>query len=73
MTKARVRRVGSVKEELLKKYSGEYNVNEYLKKESVAAYIAEKGSLTACEVDNLGLNMPNFDHTIDKIYEIADI
>ncbi|MBW1650066.1 MAG: ATP-binding protein [Deltaproteobacteria bacterium] len=60
------------KEEILKEYSGEYGKNDYLKKESVAAYIAENNSLTACEVDNLGLNMPNFDRTIDKINKIAN-
>ena len=62
----------SGKEKLLKKYSGIYGANDYLKQESVAGYIAEKGSLTACEVDNLGLNMPNFDRTIDKINIIAN-
>ncbi len=62
----------SGKEKLLKKYSGIYGANDYLKQESVAGYIAEKGSLTACEVDNLGLNMPNFDRTIDKINMIAN-
>ena len=62
----------SGKEKFLKKYSGCYGENDYLKQESVGAYISEKGSLTACEVDRFGLNMPNFDRTIDQINMIAN-
>ena len=62
----------SGKEKFLKKYSGWYGENDYLKQESVGADISEKGSLTACEVDRFGLNMPNFDRTIDQINMIAN-
>jgi len=60
------------KEAFLKKYSNSYGEEDYLKPENVAAYISEKASLTRCEVDNLGLNMPNFDDTIDMINQIAN-
>jgi len=60
------------KEAFLKKYSNSYGEKDYLKPENVAAYISEKGSLTRCEVDHLGLNMPNFDDTIDMINQIAN-
>jgi predicted ATPase len=62
----------SGKEKFLKKYSGCYGENDYLKQESIGAYISEKGSLIACEVDRFGLNMPNFDRTIDQINMIAN-
>jgi len=60
------------KENLLKKYSSTYGSNDYLNANSVAGFICEKGSLTKCEVDSLGLNMPNFDDTIDKINTISN-
>ncbi|MDM8555174.1 AAA family ATPase [Desulfococcaceae bacterium HSG7] len=62
----------SGKEKFLKKYSNVYGEHDYLKQESVAAYICKNGALGACEVDNLGLNMPNFDRTIDQINLIAN-
>ena len=62
----------SGKTEFLRKYSNCYGENDYLRQDAVAAYISEKGSLTACEVDHLGLNMPNFDQTIDEINRIAN-
>ena len=60
------------KEKFLEKHADEYNENDRLKGSSVAAYICEKGSLTRCEVDRLGLNMPNFDRTIDRINAISN-
>jgi ABC-type cobalamin/Fe3+-siderophores transport system ATPase subunit len=62
----------SGKEAFLKEYSSSYGEQDYLKPEHVAAYITEKNSLTRCEIDHLGLNMPNFDDTIDMINQIAN-
>ena len=62
----------SGKEAFLKKYSGCYGKDDYLKQESMAAYISEKGSLTPCDVDGLGLNIPHFDETIDQINAISN-
>jgi len=62
----------SGKEAFLKKHSKCYGNDDYLKPEAVAAYICEKGSLTACEVDGLGLNMPHFDDAIDQINAISN-
>ncbi len=58
------------KEEFLK--SNDYGKGDFLKPESVSAYICEKGSLTPCAVDKKGIDMPSFDGTIDKINVVAN-
>jgi len=62
----------SGKDRFLKKYSKHYGDGVFLKPDSVAAYVCENGTLTACEVDQLGLNMPVFDQAIDQINKIAN-
>ena len=49
-----------------------YTEDDYLKPESVKAYICEKGTLTPCEVDKTGIDMPVFDDAIDKINQISN-
>jgi len=44
-----------------------YEQNDFLDPASVKAYVAENGELTSCEVDELGMDMPVFDKTIDRI------
>ncbi len=58
------------KEEFLK--NNTYGEGDFLKPESVSAYICEKGGLTKCKIDKKGMDMPSFDDTIDKINNIAD-
>ena len=38
-----------------------YSKHDFLKPESVRAYVAEKNSLTRCTIDRYGINMPVFD------------
>jgi len=49
-----------------------YEKNEFLAPQSIRAYIAEDGGLTACNVDEFGVNMPVFDKTIDEINEVSN-
>ena len=48
-------------------YSGEQS----LKPESVRAYVAEDGSLSPCEIDKYGIEMPVFDTTIHSINRVS--
>ena len=38
----------------------------------IRAYVAENNSLTRCEIDQYGLNMPVFENTIDSINRVAN-
>ena len=53
------------KEDLLKKLK--YDPEDALEPGRIRAYVAENGTLTACSVDKYGMEMPNFDSTIDDI------
>ena len=53
------------KEDLLKKLK--YDLMMLLDPGLIRAYVAENGTLTACSVDKYGMEMPNFDSTIDDI------
>ena len=44
-----------------------YKKSDFLPAESVRAYVAENGSLTACAIDEFGIEMPFFDKTINDI------
>lgn len=44
-----------------------YKKDDCIKRDSVRAYVAEGDSLTKCEIDDFGIDMPVFDETIDKI------
>ena len=58
------------KEELIKKLK--YKGCESLDPDSLRCYIAEKGQLTRCEVDEFGVDLPMFDKTIDDINKISN-
>ena len=57
------------KEELLKKLK--YDPEDALDPGRIRAYVAENGTLTACGVDKYGMDMPNFDRTIDDINRVT--
>ena len=58
------------KEELLKRLK--YDPEDALYPGQLRAYVAEKGTLTGCSVDKYGVDMPNFDSTIDKINRVTN-
>ena len=60
------------KDNFLTRNKKSYTEGDYLKPESVKAYICEKGTLTPCEVDKTGIDMPVFDDAIDKINQISN-
>ena len=49
-----------------------YAEDDCIAPERIRAYIAEKGSLTPCEIDQYGIDMPNFDETINGINDAAN-
>lgn len=50
----------------------EYRNDDFLKPDSIRAYIAEGDSLSKCDVDEFGIDMPVFDETINKINRISN-
>ena len=38
----------------------------------VSAYVAENGTLTKCDIDKYGIDMPHFDRTIDSINAVSN-
>ncbi len=59
------------KEEFLKS-NKQYTKKDYLKPESVGAYLCEKGTLTRCDIDYQGMDIPSFDKTIDEINRVSN-
>ena len=49
-----------------------YSADDFLDPESIRAYVAEDNSLTRCDVDRFGIDMPVFDETIDRINRVAN-
>ena len=49
-----------------------YDVDDFLEPERVHAYVTKKGGLMKCDVDRFGMNMPNFDETIDRINDASN-
>jgi predicted ATPase len=60
------------KKDFLKKNSGIYSERDFLKPESVNAYICKDGTLKKCFVDKKGMDINSFDETIDEINRISD-
>lgn len=50
----------------------QYSGDEALFPSLIRAYVAEKNSLTKCQIDQFGIDMPVFDETIDKINLVAN-
>ena len=48
-----------------------YRTEDELRPESVRAYVAENGGLSACDIGQYGIVMPVFDRTIDDINNTA--
>jgi len=49
-----------------------YTSEDAFRRDSVRAYVAKDGELTACEVDKFGIDMPLFDKTINDINTAAN-
>ena len=49
-----------------------YAADDFLKADSIRAYVAEGNGLTQCEVSEFGIEMPVFDRTIDEINRVAN-
>jgi len=58
------------KEGLLKRLK--YDPEDALDPGQIRAYVAENGTLAACSVDKYGMEMPNFDSTIDDINRVSN-
>ena len=58
------------KSKVLKKLK--YSEHDYLKPESVRAYVAENNSLTRCTIEKYGIDMPVFDTTIHDINKVSN-
>ena len=44
-----------------------YKKDDFIEPDAIRAYVAEGDSLTKCDIDEFGIDMPVFDETIDKI------
>ena len=60
------------KKEFLDRHRKHYSKDDFLKPESVSAYICEKGTLSPCTIDEWGIQMGSFDDTIDEINKISN-
>ena len=49
-----------------------YSADDFINSDAIRAYVAEDNSLTRCDVDKLGIDMPVFDETIDRINTVAN-
>ena len=58
------------KEDMLKRFK--YDREDALDPALIRAYVAENGTLNACSVDKYGMEMPNFDSTIDDINKVTN-
>ena len=58
------------KEAVVKKLK--YSADDFIDPDSIRAYVAEDNSLTRCDVDRFGIDMPVFDETIDRINRVAN-
>ena len=58
------------KEQVVRKLK--YDPADLLEPTAVRAYVAENNSLTKCNVDRFGVDMPMFDKTIDEINDAAN-
>jgi len=57
------------KPKVLKKHG--YSEQDFLDPDSVRAYVATNNSLTQCQIDRFGIDMPVFDKTIDAINRVS--
>lgn len=58
------------KPQVLKKLK--YDENDFIEPERIRAYVAKDHELRKCEIDEYGIDMPNFDETIDSLNNTAN-
>ena len=58
------------KDDMLKRFK--YDREDVLDPALIRAYVAENGTLTACSIDKYGMDLPNFDSTIDDINQVSN-
>ena len=49
-----------------------YEDDDHLVPHRIRAYIAKKNTLTRCQIDKFGIDMPNFDEAINGINDVAN-
>ena len=49
-----------------------YSRNDFIVPERIRAYVAVDGGIVKCQIDKLGIDMPNFDQTINDINDVAN-
>lgn len=49
-----------------------YSRDDCIAPERIRAYVATNGGIVKCEIDKLGIDMPNFDQTINEINGVAN-
>lgn len=49
-----------------------YEDDDHVDPDRIRAYIAKKKTLTRCEIDKFGIDMPNFDEAINGINDVAN-
>ena len=49
-----------------------YARDDCIAPERIRAYVAAKGGIAKCEIDKFGIDMPNFDETINEINDVAN-
>ena len=49
-----------------------YSKDDWIAPERIRAYVAADGSISKCEIDKFGIDMPNFDKTINEINAVAN-
>ena len=50
-----------------------YATDDCIAPEKIRAYIATENSVMKCRIDKFGIDMPNFDETIDEINDAANV
>ena len=45
---------------------------DWIEPERIRAYVAADGSISRCKIDKFGIDMPNFDQTINEINDVAN-
>ena len=49
-----------------------YSRDDCIAPERIRAYVATDGGIARCEIDKFGIDMPNFDQTINEINDVAN-
>ena len=49
-----------------------YSRGDCIAPERIRAYVAADGGIAKCEIDTFGIDMPNFDQTINEINDVAN-